>query len=138
MTTHPTDVAQLGRRFFEAQDRLRGGPDPALCTADYRATIGSNPSMTREGHEGFARGFYAGFPDAEHHFDQVMASGDRAIVRFVIKGTHTGNFFGIPASGRSIATPAHAILRVIDGKVAEVTAVFDEAGMLRQIGVLPS
>lgn len=37
---------EIGRRFFEAQDRLRGGPDPDLCAPNYVARLGSNPPMT--------------------------------------------------------------------------------------------
>jgi predicted ester cyclase len=42
---------------------------------------------------------------------------------------------GLPATGRTIAVPAIAILRVVDGKVTELHAVFDQAGMMRQLGV---
>jgi predicted ester cyclase len=129
--------AELGRRFFAEQDRLRGGPAEALCGPGYTARLGSMPSMDRAGHEGFARGFYAGFPDVAHHIEAVIATADTAVVRFVLRGTHSGSFFGIPASGRSIEIPAHVILRVSEGRVQELLGVFDEAGLLRQIGVLP-
>lgn len=130
--------ARLGRVFFQEQDRLRGGPAEELCGPGYTARLGSGPSMDRAGHEGFAQGFYAGFPDVAHHIEDVIATPDAVVVRFVLRGTHAGSFFGIPASQRSINVPAHAILRVRDGRVGELLAVFDEAGLLRQIGVLPS
>ena len=128
--------AALGREFFRAQDRLRGGPAEALCAPGYQAVIGGNPPTNRAGHQAFAAGFYAGFPDAMHHIEDVFATEDRVALRFVVKGTHTGNFFGIPPTGRAIAVPANVMLRVADGRVASLAAVFDEAGLLRQIGVL--
>ena len=131
------NVQTLGREFFKEQDRLRGGPAEALCAQEYQATIGGNPTMNRAGHEGFAVGFYAGFPDAMHHLEDVFATEDRAAVRFVIHGTHTGSFFGIPATGRPVKVSAHVILAVAGGRVTRLTAVFDEAGLLRQIGGLP-
>jgi hypothetical protein len=130
--------AALGRRFFAEQDRLRGGPAEALCGPGYTARLGSLPSMDRAGHEGFAKGFYAGFPDVAHHIEDVIATPEGVVVRFLLKGTHQGSFFGIPATGRSIAIPAHVILRVSEGRVQQLFGVFDEAGLLRQIGVLPS
>jgi predicted ester cyclase len=135
----PADVSTaLAREFFASQDRRRGGPDPALCAADYTATIGGNPPVPLAGHEGFAAGFYAGFPDAAHTVDDAFAAGDRLAVRFTIRGTHTGSFFGIPATGKPIAVVANVLMHVAAGRVSRLTGVFDEAGLLRQIGVLPA
>src|SRR5436190_21791806 len=98
--TQATKIKQnraLGRRFLEAQDRLKGGPDPALCTSGYRASIGGNPPFDRAGHEGFARAFYDAFPDVRHEIELVVADADHAVVRARLKGTHRGGFFDIPA-----------------------------------------
>jgi predicted ester cyclase len=126
----------LGRQFFEEQDRLRGGPAEALCAPGYTATLGGNPSMDRSGHEAFARGFYAGFPAAMHEIDEVIATADRVVVRFTIRATHNGNFFGIPPTGKPITVRANAVMHVVAGKVTKLFGIFDEAGLLRQIGVL--
>lgn len=128
--------AALGRQFFAEQDRVRGGPSAALCASGYTATIGSNPPMALEGHQAFAAGFYAGFPDANHEIEDVIAGDDAVVVRFVLHGLHRGDFFGIQATERRIRVPAHAILWVAGGRVTRLKAVFDEAGLLRQIGVL--
>lgn len=128
----------LGRRFFQEQDRLRGGPAETLCAPGYTATLGGNPAMDRAGHEGFARGFYAGFPDVMHHIDEVVATEDRIAVRFTLRGTHDGNFFGIPATHRPVTVRATVVMHVANGKVSELFGIFDEAGLLRQIGVLPN
>lgn len=141
-TTAPAGAIEancaLGRRFFEEQDRLRGGPAEALCGPEYRAHLGGGPAMPREGHEGFARAFYAAFPDMHHEIAEVFATGDRVLVRFVLHGTNTGPFFGMPATGRAVTVPAHIVLHVADGKVTALFGIFDEAGLLRQLGVLPS
>ena len=137
--THADTVAAnraLGAQFFKEQDRLRGGPAEALCAPDYTAVIGGNPPMNRAGHEGFALGFYAGFPDAMHHVEEVFATKDRVSVRFRIRATHTGNFFGIPSTGRPIDVSANVIMHVAHGRVTRLLALFDESGLLRQLGVL--
>jgi len=128
---------ELGRRFFEAQDRLRGGPAEALCAPGYTAQIGGNPAMDRGGHEQFARAFYAAFPDARHAIEEVFGTDDRVAVRFVIRGTNTGSFFGLPPTGRSIAVPGHVLMQVSGGKVTRLWGIFDEAGLLRTLGALP-
>ena len=129
-------LRQLGKQFFEEQDRLRGGPAPALCAPHYTATLGGNPAMPREGHEAFARAFYAAFPDLHHVIEDVFATPDRVAVRFVLHGTHTGDFFGIPPTGRPVTVAANVLLQVVNGQVTALAGVFDEAGMLRQLGVL--
>ena len=93
--------------------------------------------MDRAGHERFAAGFYAGIPDAHHAIGEVFATDSRVAVRFVIHGTHTGSFFGIPPTGRPVRVAANVLLHVADGKVERLFGVFDEAGLLRQLGVLP-
>ncbi len=130
--------ASLARQFFAAQDRLRGGPDAALCAPEYTAELGGNPAMPREGHEGFAKAFYAAFPDMHHEVLDVFATDSSAALRFMIHGTHGGSLFGIPATQRPVHIVANVLMTIADGQVTRLKGVFDEAGMLRQIGVLPS
>ena len=124
----------LGRRFFQEQDRLRGGPAEALCAPEYLAVLGGNPPMDRAGHEGFSLAFYGAFPDLRHEIQEVFATEDRVAVRFVLHGTHTGAFLGMPPTNRSITVAANIILHVSDGRVTNLLAVFDEAGLMRQLG----
>ena len=124
----------LARTFFAEQDRLKGGPAPDLCAAGYQAVLGGSPPMDRAGHERFAKSFYGAFDGLHHTIEDVFATADRAAVRFVLRGVHTGDFFGLPASGRSITVAANILLHLSDGKVSLLLGVFDEAGLFRQIG----
>jgi steroid delta-isomerase-like uncharacterized protein len=127
----------IGRRFFEEQDRLQGGPAEALCAPEYQAYLGGNPPADRAGHEYFARQFYAAFPGMHHTIEDVFATEDRVAVRFVLRGTHAGSFFGIPATGQPVTIVANVLMHVnADGKVTNLFGMFDEAGMLRQMGIL--
>ncbi len=128
----------IAREFFMEQDRRKGPLSPELVADDYTAKIGSNPQMTREGHSAFGAAFYAGFPDLYHTIDDVIADENSAAVRFTLRGTHTGDFMGIPATGKPIEVTAIAIQHIADGKVTSLRAEFDQAGMLRQLGVIPS
>ena len=140
MTTTHTDRSlveancTLARRFFAEQDRLRGGPAADLCAPDYRAWLGGNPPMDLAGHQAFAQAFYAAFDGIHHTLVDVFGAGDRVAVRFVLDGTHTGAFFGVPPSGHPISVTANVILHMADGKVTELFGIFDEAGLFRQIG----
>lgn len=46
---------ELAQKYFEAQDRMKGGPDRTLCAEGYTAHIGGNPAMTFADHEQFAK-----------------------------------------------------------------------------------
>jgi predicted ester cyclase len=59
-------------------------------------------------------------------------------VRLVLQCTHTGTFFGIPATQRRVTIAENVVMDVSNGKVTKLMGVFDEAGMLRHLGVLPS
>jgi predicted ester cyclase len=128
----------LGRLFFAEQDRLKGGPAEALCAPGYQAFLGGNPPVDRSGHEMFARAFYAAFEGIQHDVQDVFATEDRVAVRFALRGRHIGSFFGIPATGRNVTIVANVILRVAEGRVTVLEGVFDEAGLLRQMGVIPA
>jgi len=55
--------------------------------------------MTLDGQKQFARAFYGAFPDLSHTVEDSIASGDKVVVRFTLRGTHTGEFMGIPGHG---------------------------------------
>ena len=129
---------ELGRRFFENQDRLRGGPDEALCAAGYTAHLGSLPPMDLAGHQGFATMFYGAFPDLHHTVEEVIGEGDRIAVRFTIRGTHQGRFMGVEPTGRTMTSTALVTMRLRDGKVEELHGQFDALGMLQQLGAVPT
>lgn len=94
--------------------------------------------MDMAGHSGFAVMFYQGFPDLYHTIDDVIGEGDKALVRFTLRGTQTGDFLGIPATNKPIEVSAIAILDFVDGRVARLKAQFDQLGMLQQSGVIPA
>jgi steroid delta-isomerase-like uncharacterized protein len=127
---------ELGRAFFLAQDRLKGGPDPELCAPGYSAKIASYPLFDEAGHRAFAEAFYTAFPDLEHVIDDVVAEDDKVAVRFTIRGTHQAELSGIPATGRTIEIQAIAMLEISDGKVTHLDAGMDQIGLMTQLGVL--
>lgn len=73
------------------------------------------------------------------HFtlDDVVAEGDKVVVRWTNAGTHVGEFAGIPATGRSFAIAGIDIYRVADGSICEHWHVIDQLSMLGQLGLLP-
>jgi steroid delta-isomerase-like uncharacterized protein len=73
------------------------------------------------------------FPDLEAHIDDLVAADDRVAVRVSFRGTHTGEFQGVPATGRQIHYVSHEFYRVEDGLIAEEWICSDMASLFRQL-----
>jgi len=92
------------------------------------------------GHEGlrmFYNGLHASFPDAQLEFDETVSEGDQIALRYHVNMTHTGDFNGIPATGKRISIGGSTIMRFSQGKVVERWSEADFLGLLKQLGVIP-
>lgn len=81
------------------------------------------------------RGAFAGLRVT---IEDIVAEGDRVVVRDQTRARHTGVFAGVPPTGAEVTVSRIAIYRVADGKIAEHWAVVDMLGLMRQLGVLPA
>jgi len=79
----------------------------------------------------------AGFPDVQATAEDLLADGDKVIERTTARATHTGEFNGIPATGKQVVWTEIHIYRLEDGKIAELWSEIDLLGLLTQLGVLP-
>jgi steroid delta-isomerase-like uncharacterized protein len=77
------------------------------------------------------------FPDFEGVVEDMVAEGDKVAARVTIRGTHRGEFMGIPSSGNRIEVTGIDIARFADGKMVEHWGNFDDLGMMQQLGVVP-
>jgi steroid delta-isomerase-like uncharacterized protein len=83
---------------------------------------------------------FSALPDTRLTVDELFAEGDKVVTRFTTRGTHTGEggFFGIPPTGKRVATSGITISRLADGKIVEAWTQADALGMLQQMGVIPA
>lgn len=82
--------------------------------------------------------FRAAFPDLTTRLEDLISEGDKVAVRHRWTGTHLGDYQGVPPTGRRITFTGSDVYRVLNGKIVEEWSEFDELGILRQIGALPS
>jgi steroid delta-isomerase-like uncharacterized protein len=87
--------------------------------------------------KGTVRMVTAGFPDNRHDVEEMVAEGDKVVVRCTLTGTHEGEFMGIPPTGRSIEVSEIHVYRLKDGKAVEHRVGRDDLGAMRQLGVIP-
>lgn len=100
-----------------------GQPAPMRGPAGYLAIIG----MMR-----------SGFPDIQWTLEDMVAEGDKVAARFIMRGTHKGTFFGVPATGKSIKVQALNFYRFSNGQIVEEYGQPDMLGLLGQIGAVPN
>ena len=80
----------------------------------------------------------AGFPDVHATVEELLADGDFVIERTTTRATNTGEFNGIPASGKQVVWTETHIYRLKDGKIAEQWSETDLLGLLTQLGAIPA
>ena len=75
-----------------------------------------------------------GMPDYHTTIEDLIAEGDKVMARVTMTGTHTGNFWGIPATGRRVNLTGIYIVRIANGKIVEHWG--EENGMIviKQLG----
>jgi predicted ester cyclase len=78
-----------------------------------------------------------GFPDVITSIQDMFVSGDKLAVTLIWRGTHTGPYGGVPATGRPVEIRDTAIWHFRDGKVIEILTLQDQFAFLKQIGYLP-
>ena len=74
-------------------------------------------------------------PDMRLDIEDVIAEGEKVLVRLTIRGTHGGDLMGIPPTGRPIEVAVLDLFHIRGGKLAEHWALLDNLGLLRQLGV---
>jgi predicted ester cyclase len=104
---------------------------------DHNAVIFMQPEGPGGMQEGI-RMLLRGFPDLHLTTQELLAEGDQVVARFTMSGTNTGDYRGLPApTQQRFQSEAIAIMRIADGRVAEIRGTADRLGMLTQLGILP-
>jgi steroid delta-isomerase-like uncharacterized protein len=104
---------------------------------EHEETPGFAP--TKDGVKSFFRMYIAAFPDLRMDPVDVLPSGDKVVARVKATGTNTGEFMGMPATGKSVDVQLIDIMRFgDDGLVREHWGVFDALAMMQQLGVVPA
>jgi len=124
------EVAVSGIEF----DRVVGGRiDEAWVGYHPFAGPGPDPKLVDRGSAALRRAF----PDLRMAEADSVREGDKVALRWLLSGTHKGEFMGLAATCKSIEAMGMDIVRVADGEIIEHWGEFDVIGLLRQIGIIP-
>ena len=94
-------------------------------------------SRDREGYRQLTTAILTAFPDFRVTIEDMVAEGDKVVVRATTRGTQEGDFMGAPATGKHATWSEIFIWRIEGGKVVETWAEVDRLGMMQQLGVVP-
>jgi steroid delta-isomerase-like uncharacterized protein len=86
----------------------------------------------------FVRNLRGILPDLQISIQDIMAEDDKVMVRILLEGTHSGSGLGVPPSGRKIRVAGIVVIRISRGQLVEGWNSWDQLGLLRQIGALPT
>ena len=103
----------------DAVFHIPNSPEPMRGLDGYLAVIG----MMR-----------SGFPDIRWTLEETIAEGEKIAARFEMRGTHRGEFFGVPPTGNTIAVKALNFYSFDNGKIIEEHGLPDLLGLMKQIG----
>jgi predicted ester cyclase len=78
-----------------------------------------------------------GFPDLTTSIEDMFVSGEKLAITLMWRGTHSGDYGGVVATGNRVEVRDTAIWHFQGGKVAEILTLQDQFGLLKQIGYLP-
>jgi steroid delta-isomerase-like uncharacterized protein len=131
--------SQLMRRAF-AEIMMRGNVDAVdqLFARDFAGHDTAGGTFDREEFKEGVRAMLAAFSERQVTIADQVADGDKVATRWTATGVHSGPFQGLPATGRQVSLTGISIDRIAGGAVVESWEVTDDAGLLRQLGVMPS
>lgn len=111
-------------------DAAEGLLAPGYVRHDANAPDVVGPAAERQ----FIAGALAAFPDLRFDVEQLVAEGDLVIGRLTARGTHRGDFAGVPATGRAVVFQATESYRFEGDRIAEQWVLMDTLGLLQQLG----
>ena len=127
--------------MFERRGTAWQAHDAQALAADHApdAVVISPTGGVLEGRheiERIYRVWFTAFPDLTFTERDLLIDGDRAVLLMSVTGTHAGDFFGLPASGRRVQAVCAFVYTLRDGKIVHERRILDFTGVLVQVGVL--
>jgi predicted ester cyclase len=127
----------LVRRFFdEVWNQQREAAIDAYLAPD---TVGNDPGFGtgREAFRGQWKRWCTAFPDLHFAVEELVAEGDVVVSRWILTGTHRGEFLGVAPTGAAIRVSGMSLDHLGGGQIVSGFDAWDELGLHRQLGLAP-
>ncbi len=119
-----------GKRDIRVLDEVM-----AKDVCDHSAAPGQPKGL--EGQRWFFETFYKAFPDTTCRLVRLVGEGDLVVDHWTASGTHTGEFLGMPPTGKRFTLTGSDMTRIENGKIAEIWHYEDMLSLLQQLGAIP-
>ena len=135
-----TNKALASRVLLEAFSQGKMGVvDEAIAPNHVNTGPAALPGMANgpEGTKMLMSMYRTAFPDLHFKIEEQTAEGDTVVTRWSSGGTHKGVLMGIPATGKAASVTGVTIDRFANGKVVHSWGIFDQMGLMQQLGIIP-
>ncbi|PZD73348.1 hypothetical protein C1752_02391 [Acaryochloris thomasi RCC1774] len=102
----------------------------------YHFNSASEPIVGLEANKAFNEALFQGFPDIKQAMEDILVDGDRVVYRTTIEGTQTGEFLGIPPTGKTVKVNDFTLLKMEEGKIAEWWYETNLLEVMQQLGLI--
>jgi steroid delta-isomerase-like uncharacterized protein len=133
MTNDPKAVVS---RFYEIVNEGTVAKLDEICAPDLTGHAGAGANLVQL--KLSIGSFREAFPDLQAEIRHAVAEGDLVSTWVSYEGTHQGEFAGVTGSGRHVKFVAWDLIRIADGRIAEITQYCDVFTLMNQIGALPT
>ena len=130
---------EIIRRYFEGWGN-RGDPAVADELIATNVTLRNPPAILHSLAE-YKQGmkvFHTAFPDLHFTIEDLVAEGDKVVVRWTLQATNSSEYQGHAPTGKTITVTGISIFRLAEGKIQEITVSMDRLGQAQQLGWLPA
>jgi steroid delta-isomerase-like uncharacterized protein len=128
----------LARRWFEDMFS-RGNLDAAneLLSTEFVDHLPRDEERGIEELKHYVTIYRTAFPDIQDSVEDIVAEGDKVVVRWRSSGTHQGEFMGVAPTGRHVTFTGMRLFRIAENNIAESWVNIDERGLQEQLGAVP-
>lgn len=117
------DLDQINESNFDKNITLVSSPENVVGIEDFKA---------------YYSNYITGFTNVSFTIIDAFGQGDKIVKHWNFKGTHTGDFFGIPATGNEVNVSGVTLVKMKDGKIAQEQDIMDNLEFMQQLGLLPA
>ena len=141
-TNHESDqLSQNLETYEEVSSNFFNDRDMDIITSEYftddvTVVIPGDNIVGIEGLKNYYGNYLTGFSDAEFTFIDLFGQGDKLVKHWNFKGTHDGNFAGIPATGQKLNLYGTTLILMENGKIKQEQDFFDNLDFLTQLGLM--
>ena len=124
-------------KFYQAFDNRNIEQAFNLLAPNFVAHMAGIPeSLDSNGFRKFGMEFYSAFTDGQHQFDEIIVEGNKVVTCGTFTARHSGEFQGLPPTGKQIEISIMHIDRLENGLIVEHWGQGDAQGLMQQLGIM--